>query len=392
MILPSRPGTRVALYRKAAFSVWGAALAIICVLVYLDPLKRTVTPIYAGAVKQWISRTPLYSEYLFHYPPQFIFLFMPFHAMPSPLGDIMWRILSAVLLVWGLWRIMSLAPSLRDGRLFLCAALVMLLPSLAAIRNGQANLIFSALTIHAAACIALSQWWLATLCLVLSLAAKGAIGFVMIFLAALIYRTLIWRIGLGLLVFLAIPFLFSDTSYVLSQYRQYLEHLAALSVNQRQFASLNGLLRRLGNGLPEGIFPLLSAGAGLATMVVWLIGAGKRHEPARAWLLLGLTTTYLMLFNPMTEINSSVIVGPALALYTVRFAVIGGLSSLGYAVALLGLSLGIFPEIFRPVDRNFGMWWTPLTMLIFAAILIWTVFSDRLPIRNSVEDQGSYSG
>ena len=140
----------------------------------------------------------------------------------------------------------------------------------------------------------------------------------MLLLAAVRYRALIWRLALGLSIFLAISFLFSDGTYVVSQYQQYVEHLLALSVNDRHFANLEELFRRLGIGLTEKATPLVSFGAGMAILLAWWTGARKKSEPERALLLLGLTTAYLMLFNPMNEVNSFVIVAPILALYAVQ--------------------------------------------------------------------------
>lgn len=359
---------------RVAVGIWIAAVLVIGLLVCLTPLKHTVTPVYHEAVTKWLAGKPLYSEYSFHYPPQFIFLFMPFHVLPSPVGDILWRVVSTGLLVWGLWKIISLFQDPQNNRLFLQATLIALAPSLDAMRNGQANVFFGALTALAAASLAASQWWLASLYLLVALAMKGAIGLVMMFLAAIIYRQLIWRLALGLVVFLAFAFLFSDPSYVVSQYQQYLKHLVELSVNDRHFATLNELFRRLGMGLSERTSPLMSIGAGLGVMIVWILGAAKRQEPERAVLLLGLTTTYLMLFNPMTEKNSYIIVAPILALYSVRAMQIKESAKLGYCVAFLAVSLGLFPEMFRGIDKEFGMWWGPLVMLVFGTILIYSLF------------------
>src|SRR5450759_3531919 len=92
---------------RVAVGIWIAAVLVIGLLVCLTPLKHTVTPVYHEAVTKWLAGKPLYSEYSFHYPPQFIFLFMPFHLLPSPVGDILWRVVSTGLLVWGLWKIIS---------------------------------------------------------------------------------------------------------------------------------------------------------------------------------------------------------------------------------------------------------------------------------------------
>ena len=58
---------------------------------------------------------------------------------------------------------------------------------------------------------------------------------------------------------------------------------------------------------------------------LWLMEARRLGEPFRAMFLLALSTSYLMLFNPMNESNSYVILAPALGLWAV--AAIPGVSN-----------------------------------------------------------------
>jgi hypothetical protein len=198
----------------------------------------------------------------------------------------------------------------------------------------------------------------------------------MILLAVLIYRALIWRLSLGLAVSLIFPFLFAAPEYVRSQYEGYLRHLFVLSqYGAHRYADLNRLLLALGIDFTGKVSPYVRFVAGVFTALVWLMGARRMREPGRAWFLLGVTTTYLMLFNPMTETNSYVIVAPILALYAVRFLIIEKLKVLGWGMACMGISIGLLPEVFRKVEPTFGEWWAPLMMLIFGTILISMTYS-----------------
>ena len=160
------------LYLLAALAAWTAAVLIITILVCRAPLERSVTPVYHEAVEKWLAGKQLYSEYSFHYPPQFIFVFMPFHLMPAPIGDIIRRIVSTGLLVWSLLENYRPLTSSTKKRLS-AATWIALLPSLAAMRNGQANVIFAAFTTLAASSLALSRWWPASLYLIGAVAMKG---------------------------------------------------------------------------------------------------------------------------------------------------------------------------------------------------------------------------
>ena len=56
-------------------------------------------------------------------------------------------------------------------------------------------------------------------------------------------------------------------------------------------------------------------------------------------------------------------------------------------MAFMSFSIGLFPEIFRRVDKSFGMWWDPLMMLPFSAILVYSIFSEKFA-RNTQEMTG----
>jgi alpha-1,2-mannosyltransferase len=365
-------------YLKSAILIWVVTMGFICAGLVFGFSHRSVTPEYHGAVQRWIAGQPLYGD--FHYFPQFVFLFFPFNALPAPWGDVLWRFLSAALLVWGLWRLLALVDSQRTGRLFFFASVIVLAPSFDALRNGQANVIFAAFTIHAATSLAQSRWGAATAWLLLALVAKP-LGLVMILLAVLVYRNLIWRLAIGIALFLLLPFVFGRWGYVWWQYRESVRHLFGLSlITQNRFADLNGLLRKLGIGLTGRASQGVRVAAGLLTAFVWWLGGRRLRQPEQACFLLALATTYLMLFNPMTEENSYVIVLPVLAYYALRLLFVEGRRLLGWGLILGGLSMGLLPELLRRVVPDFGLWWRPIIMLIFSGFLLGSVGSREVGI------------
>lgn len=361
-------------YLKLAILVWILTMGFICAGLVFGFSHRNVTPDYHTAVRKWMAGELVFGS--FHYFPQFIFMFFPFHILPTPLGDVAWRLLSSGLLAWGLWRLISLVDSRRNtSQLFFFATLIVLVPSFDALRNGQANVIFAAFTIHAAYSLAQSRWNAAAAWLLLALVAKP-LGLVMILLAVLVYRDLIWRLAIGLVLFLAFPFVFGRAAYVWSQYSESMHHLRELSViTENRFADLNGLLRKLGIGLTGAVSRVVRLAAGALTAVVGWLGARRLHQPEQACFLLALATTYLMLFNPMTEENSYVIVLPALAYYALRLLLIEGRRFLGWGLIIGGVSTGLLPEPLRKVIPDFGLWWRPIIMLFFGGILVRWLFS-----------------
>ncbi len=362
-------------YQRIAYSMWVTAVLVVLIIVISSPYTHTDTPAYHKAVERWFLRQPLYLDNSFFYFPQFILLFMPFDFLPFLPGDILWRVLSAALLCWGLRRILKSSDLLENERFFLYASFVAISSAVGALRNGQANLIFGALGLHAAASLASSRWWTASLCLIGALAIKP-LGVVMLILAFIVYRPLAWRLASGLIIFLTLPFMFADPLYVITEYRQVLARLLTSSLTtEHRFADFNGLLRSIGFGLTGVGSQVVRIGAGALTIIVCLFSVRRKSDPDRALLLLGLASTYLMLFNPMTQGNSYVVVGPVIAIYAVRCLWIENSQKIGWGLLFMGISLGPLPtEVCYLIDANFRFWWRPLMMMIFTVFLTYTIF------------------
>jgi alpha-1,2-mannosyltransferase len=354
--------------------LWLLALLVVAVMVARDPGKRSVTPVFHLAVERWWARGNLYADTRgYHYLPQFALLFAPFHALPVPVGDILWRSVSVALVLGGIAAFVRLAGPADPGRFFLIACLLSLAPCLGAVRNGQANLAFAGLCLLLAVCLARSRWNLAAACLVALVAVKP-LGLVFVLLAPWFYRRLLLPLALCLAAFAALPFLFDPAEYAVSQYRAAAGHLLDWSgTTENRFADLTALLRLVGVELSRGAATALRAVAALATLALWLRAAGRSREPWRALTLVLLSTVYLMLFNPMTEKNSYAIVAPAFAVAAAACFGSARTRRIGWFLAAVLLSVGILPELLWRVTRNFGLWWDPLTVLAVGAWLGWAI-------------------
>lgn len=385
----SRPAQRKLLL--AALALWLLPMVAFTVMVTLHPEKRTVTPLYHDAAANWQAGKTLYmGPGGMNYLPHFALAFAPFEAMPAPWGDITWRWLSAGLLAGGFWR---LARQLRPDapeQLFFWSSLFGLLLCLDAIRSGQANALFAALTTHAVVFLMQQRWWLATLAIFAALVIKP-LGLVLLLLAPVVYRPMIWRAALGCMIFAAFPFLFGKPHYVWSQHEALVENLRACSVvTDHRFADINGLLRTLGLGLSDRTSQLLRVLAGGATLGLCWLGARRLTEPSKGVFLLALTTAYLMLFNPMNEVNSYVILAPVLAALAAFYLKFEEPKSLGWALVLMAVTMAVLPELLRTVYGNsFALWWHPLMTLVFVALLVWRMW--RQPQSKSALERMSRS-
>ena len=354
----------------AGTALWVLALLVVSVMVARDPARRSVTPVFHLAAERWAARHDLYSDPRgYHYLPQFALLFAPFHALPVPVGDVLWRAVSVLSVLAGLAALARLFRPSEAGRAYCVAAVLALAPCLGAVRNGQTNLAFGGVCLLLAAALAAGRWSGAALCIVLLVALKP-LGIVLALLAPWPYPRLRAPLLAGLAVLAALPFVAAPAAYAADQYRSAAAHLAGWSgTTENRFADLTALLRATGLSLsPRGACALRAA-AGAATLGLWLRAAGRSREPGRATTLVLLATAYLMLFNPMTEKNSYAIAAPVLALTAAVLLAEAPTRSGGFFLAAVLVSVGVLPELLWRVTRDFGLWWDPLSLAAVAVFL-----------------------
>ena len=351
-------------------ALWLLPLAVVGVMVARDPSRRSVTPVFHLASERWWARSDLYADPRgYHYLPQFAVLFAPFHGLPKPFGDLLWRGLSVGLLLWGLAAFLKRTAPEEPGRRFLVACALALAPCLGAVRNGQTNLAFAGICMLLAASLAAERPVAAAVCLV-ALVALKPLGLVLVLLAPWVYRRVLAPLAVGLAAFAALPYAAAPAPYASAQYANAWAHLSGWSVTtESRFADLTALLRTAGWALSPPVSLALRAAAGFGTLLLWWRAASHTREPWRALTLVLLGTIYLMLFNPMTEKNSYAIVAPAFAAAAAVFLERRQTRRAGAALAFVLVSVGVLPEVFWRLTHNFGLWWDPLTVLAVAIAL-----------------------
>jgi alpha-1,2-mannosyltransferase len=371
---PDPRAARSRRYELWGLLVWLLPLLVVAVLVVRDPASRSVTPTFHLAVSRWWARQPLYSDPRgFHYLPQFVLLFAPFHAPPAPIGDLLWRALSVGAVLGGLRSLLRREAIADPARAFFWAAALSLGPCLGAVRNGQTNLIFGGLLLVLAVLLAERRWRAAAACLVILCAVKP-FGIVFVMLAPFVYPRLARPLAAGVALFLLAPFLVAPAGYAAAQCAGAVAHIVGWAgTTENRFADLAGLFRAAGVELPVAIWTAIRTLAALATLGVWVAAGRRVAEPARALGLGLIGGIYLMLFNPMTEKNTYAVIAPALSVAAVVMLSRKPTVVPGRIVALALVSIGIFPEIFRRFDPNLGLWWDPLALCAAAGALAGTL-------------------
>ncbi len=355
-----------------ALGVWGIAILVVSALFVADPVARTVTHLYHDASAQWASGAALYKGPAgMNYLPHFALIFAPFHALPAPLGDLLWRLLSTALVVWGIWRV---ARQVWGSEVMLAFPWVLLLAlplSLAPMRYGQANGILAGLMLLGTASLMEAKWGSAAAWIALAIVVKP-IALVFALVVALSYPKVRSRLFAAAVVVVLAPFAFGGVDYVLSQYSAALANLSACAgVTEHRFADFQGIVRTLGVEIASPWSLVIRVAALVAVAGAAWTTVRSMTEPTRGLWALTLTVVFLMLFNPMNESNSYAIFAPVIALWAVRFLPIPERAPLGWTLTAIVLAMGLLPEPLRPLFGNsFSLFFSPLMAIVFLVLLL----------------------
>ena len=377
---------------KCAVVLWLVALAYIAVGLAADPYHRSMTPSYHEAVAHWWAAQPVYTGPAgFNYLPVFLLLFSAFDWLPLTIGEIAWRCVAFAGLALGLWRCIALFVDENDeqARSFALATALLLPMAFSTLRNGQSSAQLAACLLWALSAIGRQQWSWATIWLCLSLVCKP-LGLPALGLAAMAFPPLRGRAVAGLALVVLLPYLFKPAAYVGQLYLAFWQNIvdcsdAGVSISDRTFADINGVLRIVGVQL-SGTWALgLSALAGGGLAAVSLLMAKFADSKISGLLWLSFTGGYIMLFTPMNELNSYVMLAPALAMWAVHFRARGDARNFK-AILFMVVTIVLLPDVVALVmgkepGFEFGKSWCPLLTLIFLGVLTQRLVALRSPVR-----------
>ncbi|MBS1228604.1 MAG: hypothetical protein H6R17_1881 [Proteobacteria bacterium] len=365
---------------KCAVLLWLVAFTYIAVGLGGDPYHRSMTPSYHEAVAHWWAGQPVYTGPAgFNYLPVFLLFFSAFDGLPLVVGEIAWRFLAFAGLALGLWRCISLFVSdAREQTSSFALATALLLPmAFSTLRNGQSSAHLAACLLWAFCCIGQQKWTGATIWLCLSLVCKP-LGLPALGLAAMAFPQLRGRAVVGLVVVLLLPYVFNPASYVNQIYLEFWQNIvdcsdAGVAIGDRTFADLNGVLRIVGPQLTGTWALWTSALAGVAMAALSLLLAKCEDKKISGLYWLSFAGGYIMLFTPMNELNSYVMLAPALSLWAVCFQAQRDARSF-YAMLFMAITIIALPDLVavflgKEPGFEFGKSWCPLLTLIFLGVL-----------------------
>jgi hypothetical protein len=356
---------------RAAWGCWLALIAVISLLVALNPQAHSVLIFFRAGTQAWWAGQDIYSygRHSFYYLPVFVLLFSPFHLLGMPLGDLLWRWISFAALTAGFWRLARMVEP-NAWRPVLALVLVLALPGVAGmLRNGQATTIMIALMIHGAVDIAEERWTRASLWLGLAVALKP-LAIVFVLLSVMLYGPLAWRLPIAMTVVLVAPFAFHDAGYVVHQYRGTVEEYAlAYSDTFGPWSNLDMMLYRLGLPLPATVMTALRLAAALATLTLAYVARRLQPPSLASYYILALSVCYLMLFNPGNEENTFGALASILAVSAAAVLVNRKGGWVAWSLVVLCMALGSdgYGTIVFQATR---LWFKPMVCIAYFVFLL----------------------
>lgn len=372
----------------AAWVAWGIFYLIIAGYV-LAGTSHTVTPIYRQAALNWFSGKPLYTDTGggFIYLPQAILSFAPFAALPPLAGDLLWRLLTVTAYAYGVRTLADFVGRRWGVELFPAMTYLCIPLAWQAAVNGQATLPVTALMILSVVELANRRWWRATLWLILGLAVKPMITFLLL-LAAALYRPMRARLLAGIAVLFVTPFLLQSPRYVIEQYRGWSVMLQAasdigpwphLSPQSRwsmtgpvsPWPHFFGLLETVGIVIPPAEQTAIRVVAATLTLVLCMVAVRKHCRVQGAVFLLAFHACFLTLFSPRTEPNSYSVVAPAIAVLFAQAWVVERRLVAAIGLAVMDAGIARTYEVGRILAPDTPpIWLAPLMCLCFFAYAV----------------------
>jgi hypothetical protein len=210
--------------------VWIGFTIAAGIKVLVQPTVHTVYPVFAEGARNWWQDRCLYAPSpdrdLYRYSPTFAVLMTPFAVWPHWLGGLFWQVANVLLLLVVLDRSAEeIFPGIDTPERKALWLLLTLAGSARSLWAGQSNSLVLVIAIAAMWAIGRRRWWLAAMLL-----AGG--GFIKVWpwalalLAAACWPShLLFRLGVSVLLWGAIPFLTRPPETVLWQYQEWLQML-----------------------------------------------------------------------------------------------------------------------------------------------------------------------
>ena len=302
---------------RTLFGLW-TLLAVVAGLTKMAPHRHNNFLIFRGVFWHTIQKLSLYDFYPTeyndhnHYGPIFSLVIAPFAVVPDAIGLLGWLVVLALGMYYAVRRL-----PLEEGRqIFLywfCAHEL-----LTALQMQQFNIAIAAIIIGSFAAIEKGREVTAAFLIVLGTFVKlyGVVGLAFFFFVKRKPRFILALIGWSIVCFVA-PMLISSPEYVVGQYVEWYERLAAKNgentFSLMQNISLLGMIRKASGSASYS--DLLVILPGLALFGLPYLRFGQYRHLAFRYAILSSVLLFVVLFSTGSESSTYIIPFAGIALW-----------------------------------------------------------------------------
>ena len=302
---------------RTLFGLW-TLLAVVAGLTKIAPHRHNNFLIFRGVFWHTIQKLSLYDFYPTeyndhnHYGPIFSLVIAPFAVVPDAIGLLLWLVVLALGMYYAVRRL-----PLEEGRqIFLywfCAHEL-----LTALQMQQFNIAIAAIIIGSFAAIEKGREVTAAFFIVLGTFVKlyGVVGLAFFFFVKRKPRFILALIGWSVVCFVA-PMLISSPEYVVGQYVEWYERLAAKNgentFSLMQNISLLGMIRKASGSASYS--DLLVILPGLALFGLPYLRFGQYRHLAFRYAILSSVLLFVVLFSTGSESSTYIIPFAGIALW-----------------------------------------------------------------------------
>lgn len=302
---------------RTLFGLW-TLLAVVAGLTKIAPHRHNNFLIFRGVFWHTIQKLSLYDFYPTeyndhnHYGPIFSLVIAPFAVVPDAIGLLCWLVVLALGMYYAVRRL-----PLEEGRqIFLywfCAHEL-----LTALQMQQFNIAIAAIIIGSFAAIEKGREVTAAFLIVLGTFVKlyGVVGLAFFFFVKRKPRFILALIGWSVVCFVA-PMLISSPEYVVGQYVEWYERLAAKNgentFSLMQNISLLGMIRKASGSASYS--DLLVILPGLALFGLPYLRFGQYRHLAFRYAILSSVLLFVVLFSTGSESSTYIIPFAGIALW-----------------------------------------------------------------------------
>lgn len=302
---------------RTLFGLW-TLLAVVAGLTKIAPHRHNNFLIFRGVFWHTIQKLSLYDFYPTeyndhnHYGPIFSLIIAPFAVVPDAIGLLGWLVVLALGMYYAVRRL-----PLEEGRqIFLywfCAHEL-----LTALQMQQFNIAIAAIIIGSFAAIEKGREVTAAFLIVLGTFVKlyGVVGLAFFFFVKRKPRFILALIGWSVVCFVA-PMLISSPEYVVGQYVEWYERLAAKNgentFSLMQNISLLGMIRKISGSASYS--DLLVILPGLALFGLPYLRFGQYRHLAFRYAILSSVLLFVVLFSTGSESSTYIIPFAGIALW-----------------------------------------------------------------------------